>query len=44
MICRGFKGDFVMIDHFKLKQKDYLFIIVSSLFLIFLLAIEKGLI
>ncbi|TDO92172.1 cobalt/nickel transport system permease protein [Halanaerobium saccharolyticum] len=44
MICRGFKGSFIMIDHFELKQNDYLFLIVSSLIFVFLLVMEKGLI
>lgn len=44
MICRGFKGSFMIIDHFKLKQNDYLFLIISSLLFIFLLVFEKGMI
>ena len=44
MVCRGFKGNFVIIDHFKLKRNDYLFLIISVLLFIFFLTFEKGLI
>ncbi|OEG63227.1 MAG: cobalt ECF transporter T component CbiQ [Halanaerobium sp. MDAL1] len=44
MVCRGFKGNFVIIDHFKLKRNDYFFLIISALLFLIFLTFEKGLI
>ena len=40
MLCRGFKGEFYIIDDFNINKRDYIFIFIFSIVIIYLNTLE----